>query len=64
MANIVTQLKIKQIRSLIGAKQNQRATMRSLGLRRIGHEVVRPDSRVLRGMIAKVGHLVAFEEVD
>ena len=55
-------LAITQTRSSNGAKANQRDTLRSLGLRRIGHTVERPDSPQLRGMVHAVRHLVAVEE--
>jgi large subunit ribosomal protein L30 len=57
-------LKVRQVRSKIGCKQNQRATLRTLGLRKIGDEVVREDRPEVRGMIATVSHLVTVEEVD
>lgn len=57
-------LKITQVRSKIGCRQNQRDTLRTLGLRRIGHSVVRPDRPEVRGMIRTVNHLVKVEEVD
>jgi large subunit ribosomal protein L30 len=57
-------LKVTQVRSTIGCKQNQRETLRTLGLRKIRQSVVRDDSPSVRGMIATVRHLVAVEEVD
>jgi len=60
----MTQLKITQIRSEIGGKQNQRDTLRTLGLKRIGDVVTRDDRPEVRGMVATVSHLVAVEEVD
>ncbi|GLZ12301.1 50S ribosomal protein L30 [Actinomadura sp. NBRC 104425] len=60
----MAQLKITQIKSVISEKQNQRDTLRTLGLKKIGQSVVREDSRQLRGMIRTVNHLVAVEEVD
>jgi large subunit ribosomal protein L30 len=57
-------LKVRQVRSVIGRKQNQRETLRSLGLKRIGDVVVKEDRPEIRGMIAIVPHLVAVEEVD
>lgn len=57
-------LKITQKKGLVGAKQNQKETMRSLGLRKIHQSVVRPDDSVTRGMIRTVAHLVTVEEVD
>jgi large subunit ribosomal protein L30 len=59
----MAQLKITQIRSGIGGKQNQRDTLRSLGLRKIHQEVVREDDAVTLGMIQTVRHLVTVEEV-
>lgn len=58
------QLKITQLRSEIGGKQNQRDTLRTLGLKRRGHTVVRDDRPEVRGMIATVTHLVSVEEVE
>ena len=57
-------LQITQVKSLIGSKQDQRATLRGLGLRRIRHTVVQPDRPEIRGMIAKVSHLVEVVEAD
>jgi large subunit ribosomal protein L30 len=57
-------LKVRQVRSVIGRQQNQRETLRSLGLKRIGDVVVKEDRPEIRGMIATVPHLVAVEEVD
>jgi ribosomal protein L30 len=51
-------IEITQVRSLIGAPPGQRRTVRSLGLRRIRHTVTQPDRPEIRGMIAKVAHLV------
>jgi large subunit ribosomal protein L30 len=57
-------LKVTQVRSNIGAKQNQRSTLRSLGLRRINDVVVKEDRPEFRGMIFTVRHLVTVEEVE
>lgn len=57
-------LKITQTRSVIGRTQDQRATLRSLGLKRIRHTVVQPDRPEIRGMLRKVPHLVEWEEVE
>ena len=57
-------LRITLVRSLIGQKQDQAATARSLGLHRIRSAVERPDSPVVRGMIFKIKHLVVVEEVE
>ncbi|WP_125610306.1 50S ribosomal protein L30 [Specibacter cremeus] len=55
-------LAITQTRSVIGGKQNQRDTLRSLGLKRIGHTVVRTADPATVGMINTVPHLVKVEE--
>ncbi|MDP9884791.1 large subunit ribosomal protein L30 [Sinomonas atrocyanea] len=55
-------LEITQIKGVIGAKQNQRETLRSLGLKRIGHTVTRKADAVTVGMINTVPHLVKVEE--
>jgi large subunit ribosomal protein L30 len=52
------QIEITQTRSLIGRVEGQRRTMRSLGLRKIRQTVTQPDRPEIRGMIAKVAHLV------
>jgi large subunit ribosomal protein L30 len=59
-----SQLKVTQVKSTIGSKQNQRATLTTLGLRKIRQSVVREDTPSVRGMIATVRHLVTVEEVD
>ncbi len=63
-SNVVTQLRITQIRSGIGGKQNQRDTLRTLGLHRISQTVVREDKPEVRGMVKTVAHLVTVEEVE
>jgi large subunit ribosomal protein L30 len=60
----MTALQVTQVHSGIGRKQNQRNSLRTLGLRRIGDRVVRPDSPQVRGLIATVSHLVTVEEVE
>jgi large subunit ribosomal protein L30 len=57
-------LKVSQVKSGIGCKQNQRDTLRSLGLKRIGDIAVKEDRPEIRGMLNTVTHLVAVEEVD
>ena len=57
-------LRITQIKSKISEKQNQRDTLRSLGLHRIGNVVVRPDDKQNRGYVRTVAHLVKVEEID
>ena len=59
----MAQLKVTQHRSGIGGKQNQRDTLRTLGLKRIGDTVVKEDRPEIRGMVNTVRHLVTVEEV-
>ncbi len=56
-------LKVTQTSSTIGAKPKQRGTMRALGLRRIGQSNTLPDRPEIRGMLARVPHLVSVETV-
>jgi len=56
-------LKVTQVKSAIGTKPKHRGTLRALGLRRIGHSNVLPDRPEIRGMIARVPHLITVEEV-
>ncbi|MBP7676148.1 MAG: 50S ribosomal protein L30 [Thermoanaerobaculia bacterium] len=51
-------VRIRQVKSGICAPVDQKQTLKGLGLRRIRHEVVRPDTPALRGQILKVRHLV------
>jgi large subunit ribosomal protein L30 len=60
----VSRLKITQTKSGIGGKQNQRDTLRSLGLKRIGQSVEREDTEQNRGYVRTVAHLVKVEEID
>ena len=55
-------LKITLVRGLVGTTQDQRATVRSLGLKKIRQSVVRDDRPEVRGMLKKVLHLVTVEE--
>jgi large subunit ribosomal protein L30 len=55
-------LKVTQTRSSIGAKPKTRGTLRALGLRGIGQSNTLPDRPEIRGMIARVPHLVKVEE--
>ena len=55
-------LRVTQVRSAIGIKPKQRGTLRALGLRRIGRTVEHDDKPEIRGMLAKVPHLVRIEE--
>ena len=60
----MAQLQVQQKKSSIGCKANQRETLRSLGLKRIGDVVVKEDRPEIRGMLATVPHLIDVEEVD
>ena len=59
----MTRLKVTQIRSAIHRPKDQKDTVRRLGLHRLGDSVVKDDRPEIRGMIAKVSHLVKVEEV-
>ena len=60
----MARLKVKQTRSTIGCKKNQRDTLRSLGLKRIGDVVVKEDRPEIRGMVHTVRHLVTVQVID
>jgi large subunit ribosomal protein L30 len=60
----VTKLSVTQRRSAIGRPQDQKDTVRRLGLHRIRDVVVKDDRPDIRGMIEKVRHLVEVEEID
>jgi large subunit ribosomal protein L30 len=55
-------LRITQVRSALGAKPEQRGTLRALGLRRVNDTVEQPDRPEIRGMLGTVPHLVKVEE--
>jgi large subunit ribosomal protein L30 len=59
----MTQLKVTQVRSAIGRPQDQKDTVRRLGLHRMHDTVIKEDRPEIRGMISKVRHLVTVEEV-
>jgi len=60
----MSQLKVTLVRSRIGSKPKQRSTVRALGLHKIGSTNVLPDRPEIRGMLARVPHLVSVEEVQ
>ena len=60
----MSQLKITQVRSTIGSRFNQKESLRTLGLRRIRHSVIREDNPQTRGLIAVVRHLVEVEPAE
>jgi large subunit ribosomal protein L30 len=57
-------LRIKLVRSAIGYSQRQKDTVRRLGLRRLNQVVEHDDTDVIRGMVAKVNHLIEIEEQE
>jgi large subunit ribosomal protein L30 len=59
----VAEIKVTQVRSGIGTKPKHRGTLRALGLGRIGKTNTLPDRPEIRGMIARVPHLIKVEEV-
>jgi large subunit ribosomal protein L30 len=63
MAEKNGQVKITQVRGTVGARWNQRESLRTLGLRKIRQSVVREDNPQTRGLIDVVHHLVHVEEV-
>ena len=64
MAQTEATLRVTQTRSSIGTKPKQRGTLRALGLRKLGQSNDLPDRPEIRGMLAKVPHLVSVEELD
>ena len=57
-------LKITQVKSGIGYQENQKQTLRSLGLKRMHHTVIQEDRPEIRGMINAIPHLLKVEEVS
>lgn len=60
----MARLRITQVRSVIDRPKDQKRTVRALGLHRIRDSVVKDDRPEIRGMVAKVSHLVTVEEVS
>ena len=60
----MSSLKITLVRGLVGCTEDQRATVRSLGLRKIRQSVIREDKPDVRGMVHKVLHLVKVEDAS
>ncbi|ANY74224.1 MULTISPECIES: 50S ribosomal protein L30 [Paenibacillus] len=60
----MAKLEITLVRSVIGRPEDQRATVKTLGLRKINHSVVQNDNPAIRGMIKKVNHLVSVKEIE
>ena len=61
---MASSLKVTQVRSAIGTKPKHRGTLRALGLGRIGKSNTLPDRPEIRGMVARVPHLVSVEESE
>lgn len=59
----MSKLRITYCKSTIGYAQDQKDTIRSLGLRKLGQSVIKPDNPSIRGMLFKVRHLVEVEEL-
>jgi len=59
----VAKLKITLVRSINKAMENQKATVKALGLKKIGSIVEKEDNPQIRGMIKTVSHLVSVEEI-
>ena len=59
-----TRLEVTQVRSSISTKPKHRGTLRALGLRGIGQKNELPDRPEIRGMIARVPHLISVREVS
>lgn len=57
-------LQITYVKSSLGYASDQRQTVRSLGLRRLGQQVTKPDTPAVRGMIHKISHLVTVRELE
>lgn len=58
----MAKLKITLVRSLIGHPEDQKVTVRAIGLTKTNHSVVKEDTPQIRGMINKVAHLLKVEE--
>jgi large subunit ribosomal protein L30 len=63
-ADSAKNLRITLVRSAIGYRKDQKATVRALGLRKLNASVVLEDSPTVRGMLNKISHLLEVEEVD
>ena len=64
MAKDQKTLRITLVKSPIGSSQKQKDTVRSLGLSKINQVVEKPNTPQIRGMVAKIQHLVTVEEVE
>ena len=64
MSDTINTITVRQVRSAIGNKPKNRGTLRALGLRKIGDTNTLPDRPEIRGMIARVPHLISVDVVD
>lgn len=60
----MARLQVTYVKSAIGYTQRQKATIRALGFKKLNQTVEHEDTPAIRGMIAKVSHLVTVEEVE
>jgi large subunit ribosomal protein L30 len=60
---MMSQLSIKQVRSAIGRKNDQKKTLIALGITKVGKEVIHEDTPQIRGMVKKISHLLEVKEV-
>jgi large subunit ribosomal protein L30 len=61
---MTAKLRITLVKSPIGYHQRQKRTVRALGLKRLNSTVEHEDAPAIRGMVAKISHLVEVEEVE
>ena len=64
MAELIASIRVTQVKSSIGTKPKHRGTLRALGLRGIGQTNTLPDRPEIRGMVARVPHLVTVETLQ
>lgn len=60
----MAKLEITLVRSVIGRPENQRVTVKTLGLRKLHHSVIQEDNAAIRGMVNQVKHLVSVKEIQ
>ncbi|WP_017815379.1 MULTISPECIES: 50S ribosomal protein L30 [Paenibacillus] len=60
----MAKLEITLVRSVIGRPENQRVTVKTLGLRKLNHSVIQEDNAAIRGMVNQVQHLVSVKEIQ
>ncbi|ANF98369.1 50S ribosomal protein L30 [Paenibacillus bovis] len=60
----MAKLEITLVRSVIGRPENQRVTVKTLGLRKLNHSVIQEDNAAIRGMVNQVKHLVSVKEIQ